>query len=76
VGAGVKTHEAWGLGVYCAFKALVQCDNGIEAPAIPGVQIRHAVAIWLNGAEGSGIGSVLNGTGGSVAKGKTKATID
>ena len=77
VGANVKAHEAWGLGVYCAFRAApIQCDNGIEAPAAPGVQIRHAVSIWLNGVDGSGIGSVLNGTGGSVAKGKTKATID
>lgn len=77
VGAAVKDHEAWGLGIYSNFRAgPIQCDNGIEAPTAAGVKIRHAVAIWLNGVEGSGIGSVLNGTGGAVTKGKTKATID
>lgn len=51
-------------------------DAGIEPQAVPGVQIRHAVSIWLNGVEGSGIGSVLHGTGGAVTKAKPKATID
>jgi hypothetical protein len=73
----VKTHEAWGLGVYCAFKAPgIRSDHAIEAPAVPGVQIRHAVSIWLNGAEGTGIGNVLNATGGEATKAKPKATID
>ncbi len=77
VADNVKTHEAWGLGVYCAFRAgPIQDDHAIEAPAAAGVQIRHAVSIWLNGIDGSGIGNVLNATGGAVTKTKTKATID
>jgi hypothetical protein len=76
VGPNVKTHEAWGVGVYCAFRAPVQSDHAIEAPAAPGVRIRHAVSIWLNGVDGSGINNVLNETGGAVMKGKQKATID
>ncbi|MDB5104129.1 MAG: carbohydrate binding module family protein [Fibrobacteres bacterium] len=73
----VKTHEAWGLGVYCAFRAgPIQSDHGIEAPVAAGVHIRHAVSIWLNGVDGSGIGNVLNATGGAVTKTNTKATID
>jgi hypothetical protein len=73
----VKTHEAWGLGAYCAFKApSIQSDHGVEAPAAPGVKIRHAVSIWLNGAEGTGIGNVLNDSGGAVSKARPKATID
>jgi hypothetical protein len=77
VGDAVKTHEAWGLGVYCAFRSpAIQSDHAIEAPAVAGVKIRHAVSIWLNGAEGTGIGNVLNGTGGAVSKAKPKATID
>jgi hypothetical protein len=76
VADGVKAHEAWGLGVYCNFRAVVQSDHAIEAPVAAGVKIRHAVSIFLNGAEGSGINNVLNGTGGAVAKSKTRATID
>lgn len=76
VGPAVKSHEAWGLGVYSAFKQLVVSENAVEAPVAEGVKLRHIVAIWLNGADGSGINNVLNGAGGGVAKAKPKVTID
>jgi hypothetical protein len=76
VAAGVTTHQAIGLGVYSALKQPVQCDHAVEAPVVPGVKMNHIVAIWLNGAEGSGINNVLNNTGGAVTKTKVKATID
>ena len=77
VGPSVKAHEAWGLGVYCAFRAgPIQSDHAVEAPLAPGVQVRHIVAVWLNGVDGSGINNVLNATGGAVTKQKTRSTVD
>ncbi len=63
----VTDHQAWGLGVYCVFKeAPIVAENAIEAPVAPGVQLRHLVAIRLNGQPGSGIRSILSGKGDSV----------
>ena len=63
----VKTHEAWGLGVYCVFYAApVVAENAFEAPAAPGVQLHHLVTIRLSGRPNSGIEHILNGRGPSV----------
>jgi hypothetical protein len=67
VGDKVKTHEAWGLGVYCVFyAALVVADNAIETPDAPGVKMHHMVTIRLGGRPNSGIKHVINGTGDPV----------
>lgn len=72
----VKTHEAWGLGVYCVFYAApVVAENAIEAPEAPGVKLRHLVAIRLSGQRNSGIRHVINGRGDSVIT-TQKATVD
>jgi hypothetical protein len=76
VGDNVKTHEAWGLGIYCVFyDATVVAENAIETPTTPGVNIHHMVTIRLNGKPNSGIRHVINGTGDSVIT-TQKATLD
>lgn len=59
----VKTHEAWGIGVYCVLrnKALV-AENGIEAPNNPGIRMHHVFTINLGG----GINHVINDIGGKA----------
>jgi hypothetical protein len=72
----VKTHEAWGLGVYCVFyRAPVLAENAIETPVAPGVRMHHLVTIRLSGRQNSGISHVINGTGASVITTK-KAVMD
>jgi hypothetical protein len=63
----VKTHEAWGLGVYCVFwDAAVIADTAIETPETPGVRMHNMIAVRLNGRPNSGINSVINGKGSPV----------
>jgi hypothetical protein len=57
----VTTHEAWGLGIYCAFRNGVFAENAVETPTAPGVVMHHVVAQWLNYT--GGITHVINGTG-------------
>ena len=72
----VKTHEAWGLGVYCVFyRAPVLAENAIETPTVPGVQMHHMVTIRLSGRQNSGISHVINGTGPAVITTR-KAVVD
>lgn len=67
----VKTHEAWGLGVYCVFfKAPVVAEDAVEVPDAPGVKIHHVVTARFGGAPGSGIRHVMNGKGGSIITSK------
>ena len=67
VADSVKTHEAWGLGVYCVFhRTVVVAENAIETPTVPGVQLHHMVTIRLTGQPNSGIRNIINGKGGSV----------
>jgi hypothetical protein len=63
VAPGVTSHEAWGLGVYSAFRNAVASENAVETPAAAGVVIHHAMTSWLNGNSGSSITHVINGTG-------------
>ena len=39
----VKTHEAWGLGVYAFFRRRIVADSGIQAPEVPGVKFHNAL---------------------------------
>jgi hypothetical protein len=62
----VKTHEAYGLGIYSYFtKAPVIADNAIETPSAPGVKVHHSVTVRLGGQPGSGIANVIDGRGGT-----------
>jgi hypothetical protein len=72
----VKTHEAWGLGVYSVFHASdIVADNAIETPTAPGVRMHHMVTLRLGWRRDSGIRHILNGTGGSVITNR-KATLN
>lgn len=67
VAANVRTHEAWGLGVYCVFVAApVIAASAIEAPERPDVKFHHMVILRLNGKPESGIRHVLNDRGAPV----------
>jgi hypothetical protein len=61
----VTTHEAWGMGVYCAFRNNVRSANGYEAPQ--GAVFHHIRTRFLSGS--GGIDNVLDGTGGAVSSG-------
>jgi hypothetical protein len=68
----VTTHEAWGLGVYCVFRAApVVAETAIQAPDVPGVRLHHLITVRLNGLPGSGINHVINDRGPSVISTKT-----
>jgi hypothetical protein len=76
VGPGVVEHEAWGLGVYCVFRAApIVAHTAIEAPIGAGVRLHHLVTIRLSGIEGSGIAHIVNNEGDAVVH-KKKATRD
>jgi hypothetical protein len=63
----VTTHEAWGLGVYCVFRAgPIIAETALEAPTVAGVKLHHMVTIRLSGQPGSGINHVINQTGDPV----------
>jgi hypothetical protein len=66
VGANVTSHEAWGLGVYCAFRSAIKnvvSDRAIEVPASVVPSMHHLVTVWLNGDPSTQITHVLNDTG-------------
>jgi len=76
VGDKVTTHQAWGLGVYCVFRAgPIIADTAIETPAAPGVKLHHMTTIRLNGRPGSGINHVINADGAAVITTK-KAQVE
>jgi hypothetical protein len=76
VADAVTTHEAWGLGVYCAFRTAVVVDNGFEAPTAPGVLLHHTMTRWLNGTPTSVINHVMNGTGTAATQANRMATLN
>jgi hypothetical protein len=66
VGPGVTSHEAWGVGVYCAFRSTIKnvvADSAIETPAAVAAAMHHLVTVWLNGDPSTQITHVLNDTG-------------
>lgn len=54
VGRGVRTHEAWGLGVYSYFNQGVdiRTDRAIEVPKTRDVRFHNMVTVFLNGSGG------------------------
>jgi hypothetical protein len=72
----VKSHEAWGVGIYNVFyDAPVIVDNAIETPEHLENQIHHKVIFWLNGNKESVVKSIINGKGGSVNVSNRKAVM-
>jgi hypothetical protein len=72
----VKTHEAWGVGIYNVFyQAPVIVDNAIETPAHLEDKIHHKIIFWLNGNKESEVRSIINGKGGPVNQAKRKAAM-
>ena len=77
VSENVKSHEAWGIGIYNVFyNAPVIVDNAIETPVGLENKIHHKIIFWLNGNKESIVKSIINGKGGSVNNSNRKATMD
>jgi len=73
----VKTHQAWGIGIYNVFyDAPVIVDQAIETPSVVENNIYHKVIIWLNGNKGSIVKSIINGKGGSVNSSNHKRIME
>lgn len=72
----VKSHEAWGIGIYNVFyDAPVIVDNAIETPAHLEGKIHNKIIFWLNGNKESVVKSIINGKGGPVNITTRKATM-
>jgi hypothetical protein len=77
VSSGVKSHEAWGIGIYNVFyNAPVIVDNAIETPTELENKIHHKIIFWLNGNKESEVRSIINGKGRAVNVSNRKATMD
>ncbi len=77
VSDGVKSHEAWGLGIYNVFyDAPVIVDNAIETPSWLENSIHHKIIFWLNGNKESIVKSIINGKGDSITFSSRKATME
>ncbi|HVZ74617.1 MAG TPA: coagulation factor 5/8 type domain-containing protein [Polyangia bacterium] len=77
VAAGVTTHEAWGMGVYCAFRNdNVVADAAFEAPTATNVALHHLVTVWPNGKATTSINHVLNSTGAAANMTVRKVTAN
>jgi hypothetical protein len=63
VGARVRSHEAWGLGVYSFFNQGVdiRADRAIEVPDTSGVQFHDMISVFLSGS--GGIEHTINDAG-------------
>ena len=74
---GVKRHQAWGLGVYGVFtRTGAACFNAVEAPAVPGVSLKHLISVWITGQPGTEITHIVSGTGPTVDHTRRTATAD
>jgi len=69
VSDSVKTHSAYGLGVYSFFNQGIDIveDSAITVPDTPGVSVTDAVSVFLTGS--GSITHVVNDAGGSVMSG-------
>jgi hypothetical protein len=77
VSDNVKSHEAWGIGIYNVFyNAPVIVDNAIETPVYLEDKIHHKIIFWLNGNKESIVKSIINGKGGSISVSNRKATME
>jgi len=77
VADSVTRHQAYGLGVYGVFlKSTTKCHDTFEAPAnSPQVNLHDLINVYITGRSGSEMTHVLNGTGGTLARGGAIATI-
>ena len=76
VADAVRTHEAWGLGVYSVFHASgIVADNAIETPTVSNIRMHHMVTLRLGGRRDSGIRHILNGIGDGVISNR-QATLN
>jgi hypothetical protein len=75
VGPGVRTHEAWGLGVYSYFNQGVdiRADRAIEVPKTPGVRFHNMITVFLNGS--GGIERTINEAGTPVVGSYGTSTV-
>ncbi len=75
VGAGVTSHQAWGLGVYCFFSTNpgVVADRAIEVPST-GSAFHDMVTVSLGGS--GTINHLINNSGGAVRSGSTVAYLN
>jgi hypothetical protein len=72
----VKSHEAWGLGIYNVFyDAPVIVDQAIETPIALEKDIHHKIIFWLNGNKESVVKSIINGKGGQIDFNNRKAIM-
>lgn len=72
----VKTHHAWGVGIYNVFfDAPIIVDQAIETPVAIEDSIYHKVIFWLNGNKESVVKSIINGKGGQVDHENRKQTM-
>lgn len=77
VADNVKSHEAWGLGIYNVFyNAPVIVDNAIECPPALENKFHHKIIFWLNGNKESVVKSIINGKGGMINVANRKAMMD
>jgi hypothetical protein len=63
VADAVTSHEAWGVGIYSAFRQNVVSDNAIETPTALVGSMHHLVTVWLNGVATTAISHIIDGTG-------------
>jgi hypothetical protein len=75
VGAGVTSHEAWGLGSYCYFNAnpSVNSYHAFEVPGTSGVRFHDALTVSLGGV--GTITHVINDTGAVTASNTTPSNV-
>ncbi|MGC9665963.1 adenylyl cyclase [Planosporangium sp. 12N6] len=71
----VRSHEAWGLGVYSYFNQGVdiRADRAVEVPKAPGVRFHDLVTVFLNGS--GGIERTINEAGTPVVGSYGTSTI-
>jgi hypothetical protein len=75
VGAGVTTHEAWGVGSYCYFNVnpAIHAAHAFEVPAVAGVKFHSLLTVSLGGV--GVIDHVINNTG-AAAQGASTVPVD
>ncbi len=66
VADGVKTHEAWGLGIYSVFlRPNVVLSRAIEVPKSPNVRFHHMITVALGNL--GEISNVIDDKGGATS---------
>jgi hypothetical protein len=76
VADSVKSHEAWGLGLYCNFTRdpSVKLGSAIEAPKTDGVKFHDMITVSLGGGKGE-ITHVVNDVGATAKPGHVETWL-